>query len=220
MSQQINLFNPVFQQQSASFSAGAMALACAVLVLGVAAMGAWGELRLTQLQGEANTVARQLDRAQKRLESVSAEFGPRQKDAALATQLAEAERQHAALQHVADVIARGEMGDTRGYAETFRALARQSVDGLWLTGVSIGGAGRELGVQGRALDAALVPGFLSRLRNEPVMQGKAVGSLRIGEAAAAAPAAKEAKDAKDGTAPALPPYVEFSLQSTPAGAKP
>ena len=220
MSQQINLFNPVFQPQSASFSASAMAVACAVLVLGVGAMGAWAELRLSQLQGEARAVARQLDGAQKRLERVSAEFAPRQKDPLLATQLAEAERQHAALQHVAEVIARGELGDTQGYAEYFRALARQSVDGLWLTGVSIGAAGRELSVQGRALDAALVPGFLTRLRNEPVMRGKAVGSLQIGEAAALPATSAAARDARDGAAPALPPYVEFSLQSTPAGAKP
>jgi hypothetical protein len=220
MSQQINLFNPAFQQQATLFSARSMALACGALVLGVAAMGVWAELRVVQLQAEANNVSRQLDGAQKRLAAVSAEFTPRQKDPALAGQLAQAEQQHAALQHVAEVIQRGELGNTQGYAEYFRALARQSVDGLWLTGVSIGNAGREIGVQGRALDAAMVPGYLGRLRNEPVLQGKAIGSLQIGEAAAPKGATQAAaKDGKD-AAPALPPYVEFSLQSTPAEARP
>ena len=217
MSQQINLFNPAFQQQTSLFSAPSMALACGALVLGLAAMGVWAELRVVQLQAEANTVSRQLEGAQKRLAAVSAEFTPRQKDPALAGQLAQAEQQHAALQHVAEVIQRGELGNTQGFAEYFRALARQSVDGLWLTGVSIGGAGREIGVQGRALDPAMVPGFLGRLRKEPVLQGKAVGSLQIGEAAASRPSGK---DSKDSAAPAQPPYVEFSLQSTPAEARP
>jgi hypothetical protein len=107
------------------------------------------------------------------------------------------------------VIERGELGDTRGYAEYFRALARQNVDGLWLTGVSIAGAGLDLGVRGRALDPALVPGFLGRLRNERIMQGKPVGSRQIGEAAAV----KVVRDGKETSAPA--PYVEFSLQSAP-----
>jgi hypothetical protein len=62
-------------------------------------------------------------------------------------------------------------------------------------------------VRGRALDPALVPGFLGRLRNEQVMQGTPVGSLQIGEAAAIKVAGK------DGTVPA--PYVEFSLASAP-----
>lgn len=215
MSKQINLFNPSFQQQATLFSASSIALACGVLVLGLAAMGSWAELRVLRLQADAKAVSSRLENAQKRLAGVSAEFTPRQKDPALTTQLAEAERQHAALQHVAQVIERGELGNTQGYAEYFRALARQNVEGLWLTGVSIGGAGREIGVQGRALDPALVPGFIGRLRSEPVMQGKAVGSLQIGEAA---PLKVAGKDGKESVAPA--PYVEFSLQSAPAGAKP
>lgn len=215
MSQQINLFNPAFQRQATRFSAAAMLAACGVMVLGLAAMGAWAEVRVVQLRAESNTAAHQLEVAQRHLATASAEFTPRRKDPTLAAQLAEAQQQHASLQHVAQVIERGDLGNTHGYAEYFRALARQSVDGLWLTGVSIGGAGRDIGVQGRALDPAMVPGFLTRLRNEPVMQGKAVGSLQIGEAAALKVAGKDGKDA---TAPA--PYVEFSLQSAPVEAKP
>jgi hypothetical protein len=66
------------------------------------------------------------------------------------------------------------------------------------------------------MDAALVPGYLGRLRNERVMQGKPVASLQIGEAAAL----KVVHDGKESSTPA--PYVEFSLQSTPqkAGDKP
>jgi hypothetical protein len=100
-------------------------------------------------------------------------------------------------------------------AEYFRALARQSVEGLWLTGVTVGGAGSEIGVRGRALDPALMPGYLTRLRNEPVLQGKAVGSMAIAQAA---PLKTRGADGKDSEAPA--PYVEFSLQSAPAGAVP
>ena len=215
MSQQINLFNPVFLYQKKPFAATSMALAAGALVLGLAGLGAWGQLRVARLQGEANAVARQYEAAQKRLAAVSAEFKPRAKDPALAGQLLEAERQHAALRHVAQLIEQGELGDTRGYAEYFRALAREKADGLWLTAVSIDHAGRDIGVQGRALDPALVPAYLARLRSEPSMQGKAFGSLQMGEAAAPSAAAK---DGKDGAASA--PYVEFSLQSAPAGVKP
>jgi hypothetical protein len=74
----------------------------------------------------------------------------------------------------------------------------------------------------------MVPGYLGRLRNEAVLQGKAVGSLQIGEAAASgvtpqapkAAAQAPAADGKDSVAPAQPQYVEFSLQSTPVEAKP
>ncbi|ALK97070.1 hypothetical protein AB595_21900 [Massilia sp. WF1] len=215
MTRQINLFNPAFEKQTTLFSARSMAVSCGVLVLGLAGLAGWSQLRLAQLQGEAGADAHRLEVAQKRLAAVSAEFAPRRNDPALAAQLAEAEQEQAALQHVSQVIERGDLGNTHGYAEYFRALARQSADGLWLTAVSVGGAGREIGVQGRAVDPAMVPGFLKRLRNEPVLQGTAVGSLQIGEASALK---QTSADGKESSVPA--PYVEFSLQSTPAGAKP
>jgi hypothetical protein len=210
MSQQINLFNPDFLQKKKVFTANTMAIALGALVLGLVSVGVAARVRVASLQVQADSGAAQLERAQKRLLSVTAEFTPRKEDPRLAEELSLAQGELAGLKEVAGVIERGELGDTQGYAEYFRALARQSVDGLWLTGVSIAGAGLDIGVRGRAMDPAMVPGFLGRLRNERIMQGKAVGSLQIGEAAAL----KVVRDGKETSAPA--PYVEFSLQSAPA----
>jgi hypothetical protein len=215
MSQQINLFNPAFQPQKKIFSANAMAAALGVLVLGLVGTGVYAKVRVMRLetrvaQGEQNVQA-----AQKRLEAAAAEFAPRTKDSRLEAEVADAQAEHDALQRVADVIRRGDLGNTEGYAEYFRALARQSVDGLWLTGVTIAGAGTEIGVRGRALDPALVPGYLARLRNERVLQGKPVGSMQIGQATTVK---VRGADGKETEAPA--PYVEFSLQSAAASASP
>jgi len=209
MSQQINLFNPAFLQQKKLFTAAAMAIGLGALALGLAAVGVAEKVRVAGLQAQADRGAAQLERARTRLASVTAEFAPRRQDPRLAEEVAQAQGELGDLHEVAGVIERGDLGNSQGYAEYFRALARQSVDGLWLTGVRIAGAGLDIGVRGRALDPALVPGFLGRLRNERVMQGKPVGSLQIGEAAAL----KVLRDGKESSAPA--PYVEFSLQSAP-----
>nr|WP_314544770.1 PilN domain-containing protein [uncultured Massilia sp.] len=211
MSQQINLFNPAFEKQKNLLSATGMASAAGATIVVLAVAGAVAHVKTADLQVEADAGAKRLEQAQQRLAAVSAEFAPRAADPLVASQLQEAEGQRAALQGVRDLIEHGDMGNTQGYAEYFRALARQHVEGLWLTGVRVNGAGLDLGVQGRALDPALVPGFLARLRNEPVMQGKPVGSLRIGQAA---DLKGIDKDGKETTAPA--PYVEFSLQSAAA----
>jgi hypothetical protein len=209
MSQQINLFNPAFLQQKKIFTAATMAAGLGALVLGLAAVGVAARVRVAGLQTEAAQGAAQLEKTRKRLASVSAEFAPRKEDPRLAGELAQAQSELLDLKEVAGVIERGELGNTQGYAEYFRALARQNVEGLWLTGVSIAGAGLDIGVRGRAMDAALVPGYLGRLRTERVMHGKPIGSLQIGEAAAL----RVARDGKESSAPA--PYVEFSLQSAP-----
>jgi hypothetical protein len=211
MSQQINLFNPAFQPQKKIFSVNAMAAALGVLVLGLVGTGVYAKVRVMGLQTEVAGGEDRVQQAQKRLEAAAAEFAPRTKDGRLEAELADAQAEHDALRRVADVIAHGDLGTTQGYAEYFRALARQSVDGLWLTGVSIAGAGMDIGVRGRALDPALVPGYLARLRNERVLQGMPVGSMQIGQGSAVK---VRGADGKETDAPA--PYVEFSLQSAAA----
>jgi hypothetical protein len=215
MSQQINLFNPAFQPQKKIFSANAMAAALGVLVLGLVGTGVYAKVRVMRLETQVAQGEQNVQAAQKRLEAAAAEFAPRTKDSRLEAEVADAQAEHDALQRVADVIRRGDLGNTEGYAEYFRALARQSVDGLWLTGVTIAGAGTEIGVRGRALDPALVPGYLARLRNERVLQGKPVGSMQIGQATTVK---VRGADGKETEAPA--PYVEFSLQSAAASASP
>lgn len=213
MSQQINLFNPQFQPQKKLFTVKGMACVLGVLVVGIAVAGVFAKVRVAHLETEVAHGEERVQAAQKRLQVATAEFAPRTKDARLEAELAEAQNERDALRRVADVIQRGDLGNTQGYAEYFKALARQSVDGLWLTGVSITGAGLDIGVRGRALDAALVPGYLARLRNERILQGKPVGSMQIGQAATVK---VRGTDGKDADAPA--PYVEFSLQSAAAAA--
>jgi hypothetical protein len=208
MSQQINLFNPALQEKKKLFGAQAMVQALVVLVAGVVALSVFGTGRVAALQKQADAGARQVEKRKSQLATVSTEFAPREKSPELEARLAQAQAQLAALQRIAGVLERGELGNTTGYSEYFRALARQHVDGLWLTGVAITGAGCDIGVHGRALDAALLPGFLGQLTHEKIMQGKSFGSLQITQPAAAA------KDAKAGQAGAQ--YIEFSLQSKSA----
>lgn len=215
MSQQINLYNPAFEEKRKLFGAATMVQALLVLVLGVAAMWFYANRQVADLQARASAGAAQLAKKKAQLAMVGTEFAPRQKSPELEARLAEAEAQLAALKRIEGVIARGELGNAKGYSEYFRALARQHVEGLWLTGVAITGAGCDIGVRGRALDASMLPGFLGRLTNEKIMQGKSFGSLQIGQptqgAAANASSSPDAKPAKPGAAAS--PYIEFSLQS-------
>lgn len=204
MSQQINLFNPVFLKQKKIFSALAMAEALGVLLAGVLVVAFYARQNVAALQREADSGAARLAQREQRLNKVKVDFAPRIKSDALEVQLREAETRLQTLRDIGAVLEHGELGNTSGYAPYFKALARQNPAGVWLTGVSVSGAGAELAVHGRALDAALVPAFLGRLTHEQIMRGKSFDSLRIDQLPAA----------KDGPAPAAS-FVEFSLESTP-----
>jgi len=214
VSQQINLFNPIFLQQKKIFAARTMAQALGLLTVGalIIASAAW--YSVGQLRHDAAQMTLQAAKKQARLLTATTEFAPRVANAALAAQAGDAEAQLAALRRVAQIVQGGDLGNTSGYAEYFRALGRQHRDGLWLTGITFD-VGSAMSLQGRALDATLVPAYIGRLRLEPVLQGKAFGNLQIGQPdPAPAPA--------DAAAAALPAarFVEFSLQANAAEARP
>lgn len=209
MSQQINLFNPIFLQQKKIFAARTMAQSLGLLAGGALLIAGAAWHSVGKLRQEAAEVTLQAAKKQARLVSATSEFAPRKASAGLTTEAVDAETQLAALRRVAQIIQGGDLGNTRGYAEDFRALGRQHQDGLWLTAVGIG-MQADMSLQGRALHATLVPGYIARLTREPVLRGKAFGNLQISQPVA--PAAP---------APAVTlPFIEFSLQANAAEVKP
>lgn len=213
MSQQINLFNPIFLQQKKIFAARTMAQSLGLLALGALAIASAASHSVGKLRQEAAGLTVQAAKKQARLLGASTEFAPRKPNAGLTADTVDAETRLAALRRVAQIIRGGDLGNTHGYAEHFRALGRQHQDGLWLTAVGIG-LGADMSLQGRALDATLVPGYIARLAHEPVLRGKAFGNLQISQPAAAPAAGAPAAP------PATLPVIEFSLQANATEVKP
>lgn len=209
MSQQINLYNPRFRKKTNYVTLNALALAALVALAGMLAFAMVARQRLVAVQAEADRVQRQMADVE-RLNKEAGGKAPAQKDPRVAEMLAQAEYDNRALQEVERILEKGDMGNTRGYSAYFSAFARSRVQGLWLTGVQIVGAGNEIGLQGRTLQAALLPGYLNGLAREPVLKGKAFGQLEMNQAVqpqqAAAPGGAAA-------APAGAAFVEFSLQA-------
>jgi hypothetical protein len=218
VSQQINLFNPIFRKQKKYFSSTTMLQALAIICVACALLVADAARRSRALQAQAASIDALLLSSQERLADFRVRYAPRQKSAALVTEIAAAQVELAMLANAQATITRGGFGDTRGFSGYFRAFARQSIEGLWLTGLDIAAGGQRLGVHGNAMQAELVPQYMRRLGTEPVMQGKAFSSLEIGAGlVAAAPAAA----APAGTSvAAAPPYLRFSLTSGGAAVTP
>lgn len=217
MSQQINLFNPVFLKQRKIFTTLAMAQALGVLVVGIVVLAWYGQRSVDQLRVQAEQTTTQLQQRQARLKAATAQFAPRGRNAALEAQVADLEIQVRALREAGGRIRGGAFGSTEGYAGYFRAFARQDTPGLWLTGLSIDGAGIDINIEGRALDASIVPGYITALSAEPVLKGKTFGSLRITTPAAQAEPSVAAAPAA-APRPLLAPFVEFQLRAEPVEA--
>lgn len=203
MSRQINLFNPAFQKQKKHFSALTMVQAFGLVIAGSVIFYFYASHRVAEVERQSKQTAKRLEIEQARVARISKEIVPRQKSPALVEEIRRLEEQLRVQQEEFAALQGGYLGKPQGFSEFMRALARQHVEGLWLTGFSIAGGGNEITLEGRALRPELVPLYIRRLRQEPAMQGRAFSTLEMRR-----PRVEAVKDK-----PAAVRYIEFSLRS-------
>jgi hypothetical protein len=201
MTQQINLYNPAFENKEKPFSARTMSQALALVVVGMAAMHIYASFQSRAAERAAAQLREQLA-AQRDQFSKLAKIPVPTRSKALETEITRLEAEVKARQTTLQALNTGELGNTGGFSEFLAALGRQAQPGIWLTSITIADSGNALIVQGRALRADLMPAFLRALNNEPMMRGRRVTELKL--SAKTPPPAD-----KGGSAAAR--YIEFSL---------
>jgi hypothetical protein len=212
VSQQINLFNPVFLKKTKLFSAVTMAQTLALIGVVLVALGFLYASRLVHVRKDADEAAARLKAAQVQLTQMVDRTKPKPMDKSTEDAIKLAEDRLRAARQVLDFVNKGDLGNTQGFAEFFRAFSRSSTQGIWLTGFSLLDGGRSLEIRGRALQPTMVPTYLAELRRESVFKGKSFGSLEL-SIPQIQPAAKGVVAVK--TAVEMP-YVEFTLRSSDA----
>lgn len=205
MSQQINLFDPLFRRQKKYFSAHTMAQALGLLLALSLLLYGFAWYRVDRLEADVAASAQRLKAAEQEVAQIERNAPPREKSPLLAAEVAQAAAKVAARERVLAVLNGGAIGNTRGYSDYFRAFARQDTEGVWLTELHIGNNANGIFINGRALEPAMVPVYVQRLQGEPILRGRYFDTLEM----RAAPAQKDARA-----------FVEFSLgaERTPGNA--
>lgn len=215
MSQQLNLYNPLFERKEKPFSVRAMAQSLAFIAVALLVFYVYAAFHMRSTERLAGQVREQLEVQRAQLDKLAG-LARQPRSKALDAEIARLEAQVQARRSTLNALGTGELGNTAGFSEFFAAFGRQALPGVWLTAVTIGTAGSELAIQGRALRAELVPALLRALKNEPVMRGRTVSEMKL--TAKAAPAGE-----KGAPGPAGPrAFVEFSFSAPvqPAEAPP
>jgi hypothetical protein len=206
MSQQINLFNPIFLKQKKYFSALTMLQALGLILLGSVLFYGYAWYQVAQMSRQTTEMGKRYAAEQARLVGYANEFSPQRAGQLLEEELKQLERRAAAQEMQLHLLQSGALGNTGGYSEYMRAFARQSVKGLWLTAFDITGDGAQMTLSGAVLDPHLVPVYIQRLSKEKIMHGKTFATLQMQQPKAEA----DRPEAR---------YVEFNLRSTAAAAE-
>lgn len=179
MKQQVNLYQPIFRRERKVFSAAAMLQITAVFVVALMVVYGYGLWRSQALEAQVERLEDKRDAATERVESLGERFPPPEPSPELEARqdrlAAEKERKQQAVR----VLSEGRFGNTEGFAEELAALARNRLDGLWLTGVSLYEGGQEMTLQGTTQADYLVPRLLQELSDEAALTGTEFREVRL-----------------------------------------
>ncbi len=201
MSQQVNLYQPVFRKQKRKFSAMAMLQATGIAILGIGLLYGYTVWQVRGLRAEVALTDKQLASLTKRLDETTRQFGERLQSKELQDQIQRMQRQLAEKQQLQKVL-RSAQFNTQGFSDYFIAFARQHIPGVWITSLDITGAADQMTLAGRSANPELVPRYLQKLSTEKRMNGIEFQSFQMSRGG----------DAKSpvGT------YVEFMVKTAPA----
>ncbi|MEK7206842.1 MAG: PilN domain-containing protein [Pseudomonadota bacterium] len=201
MSQQINLYQPIFRRQEKKFSTTAMLQGAGLVLAGIVVMYGYTQWQVRSLRGELVQTDQKHAVAAKRLVEVTEKFGGERKPGkSLDDEIIRLEQEIVARQRIQDILQRGLFSNTRGFSEYFVSFARQQVSGLWLTGLDITGAADQMSLQGRSINPELVPQYMQRLSVEKPLSGIEFRVFQMNRPPA---------DAKE----AAGPYIEFQIKT-------
>jgi len=217
VSQQINLYTPLLLKKRIYFSALAMVQGLGIITVGmIAGYGA--------LLYESNILRSQERKAQVDFTATLAQFNAlglgkgTGSGQAIQDEITRLESQRKRQSELLEGLSGADIGNTEGFSKYLAAFARQPVQGLWLTGFSIGGPMEDVTISGRAKQADILPRFIRQLRNEEVLRGRRFSEVQViaveepakNQAGAAAKAAGRPLGASEN---AKVQYVSFKLSS-------
>ena len=167
MDQQVNFYRPEFRPETNAFQSRFMFQAAGVLVVVLGLIYGFARSGVEGVHEELTIVAGQEAAAIERLEKVRPIITAVTGEQSWSAQLDDATRTLAERQAVLTMIQGTTLGDTKGFSRHLRALARQDVDGLWITRLALSALGDKTRIDGRALQAELIPLYVQNLAAEP-----------------------------------------------------
>lgn len=179
MKQQINLFQEQFRRERKPLTAAFMGHMLLALAGVLAAVYGWQRWELHQVEEQLAGVQNQAQAAKLKLTETLTKFPERHKNKQLEEELQRLQKELEDNRHMVQALQAGDYGDRNGFSPYFVALSRQHVEGTWLRRIEISEGGKQVGLEGHALEPELVPVYVQRLSLEKIFNGKSFSELEL-----------------------------------------
>ena len=175
--QQVNLYRDELRTQKLNYSAVMLVQLSVALIIILSAVVGFSFFQLQQQQLTLEDKQAKQKIAMADLQALQKELSIRKRDITLQKKITQKTTELANKQKVFAILNQDEFGNTKGFVEHISGLARQRIDGLWLTKIRIAAGGTDVSLRGTTSKPTLLPKYLQNLSAEKVFVGTEFQSL-------------------------------------------
>jgi hypothetical protein len=172
MSQQINLYRDDLRPLQILLPARLMLGLVGALVVLLLLVWFVTVLRVWSAEAELADLKHRQAAQQQQIMQITEQLAQRVKSPVLEQQVRRLERDLDLKRQLLAVVSGESEGNSGGFSAQLAGLGRHQRDGLWFTHIGFSDGGSGLRLEGRALDARLLPAYLQDLAAEPAYLGK------------------------------------------------
>ncbi|HEY5763788.1 MAG TPA: hypothetical protein VIS73_11330 [Rhodocyclaceae bacterium] len=172
----INLYDPALRRPREWVTLNSLALAAGVLLVLMLALGAGLRWDAARADGQRQALEADMAALSGEMAAVSAPAGAL---AEMRRKIAETRAALTRKSEVIEVLQRGGMLRSDAFSGYLAGLSRRDVDGLWLTGFSIGPGPLAMEIRGRVSTSSALPAYLDQLGSDTAFAGRSFASLAV-----------------------------------------
>ena len=207
MTQNINLYDAGSRKSRTRFGLVTLLYGIGALAVALSVVHVFVQFQVRGLNAELRRTQALVDAERAEALKASSQSAARKPDPQLEAEIARLKTEAKQAQEAMAALKGGSFGEQEGFADYMGAFSRQSAEGVWLTGFSVGAG--DIEIRGRALRPDLVPTYIQRLNREEVFAGRSFARLEMNRPSAPTGA--------DGKAVETVPFLEFLLATRDAG---
>ena len=179
MMQQINLYQEQLRPQKKPFSATSMAISSCIFAVLLAAMYFYAAQQLSSVEMRMQAIDGDLSNLRIQVEKLVKQFPEQQESKLITSEITRLTRELDKRQAIGRALEKHALENNRGFSDLLESLARQHVQGTWLTHVFISDGGESLSFEGLTYSSELVPAYIRQLSDEEPFEGLVFNVLEM-----------------------------------------
>jgi len=177
--QHINLYHISLKKKLLHFSFQRLLHTSIALLFLLGFIQAYNQYNYYSTQNTFKVKTKHLAESTKHFNTLQTNLPTLRKDQSLTVKLKKLEQNIINKQLVLSILSDKKLGNTEGFTKHFEGLARQSINGLWITRAHFIEGGTVLDIQGKSRAPELVPKYLQGLSSERAFKGSEFNSFVI-----------------------------------------